>query len=329
MSTATRTSTPFAIRDFVPSDQPQVVALLRRVLDRPGPHVHDDAYFRWKHLENPFGSSIMYVAESDRRVIGFRAIMRWRLEAGGRIVEAGRPVDTVTDPSCRRQGVFSSLTKTALGRLEQLGITVLFNTPNEQSLPGYLKMGWTPIGRATRDVLVGGPGILARVVLARRHRNGTSRSASSGASPDASDSWGRVTAALHQRRVPGARVVKDHAYVLWRYTQHPWFRYRVVHHGDAAAVVRVAKGHRLKMAIIAESTVVRPQDWQDLLVPVATQTGCLIVQFVHTQPDEGPGRAGGWLHLVRPGPMIVARSEQRQALDPGAWALTTGELEFF
>ncbi|MGQ0568271.1 MAG: GNAT family N-acetyltransferase, partial [Armatimonadota bacterium] len=230
--------TSFQIRDFEPSDQPQVVDLLRRVLDRPGPHVHDDAYFRWKHLENPFGSSIMYVAEADRRVIGFRAIMRWRLEAGGRIVEAGRPVDTVTDPSCRRQGVFSSLTKTALGRLEQLGITVLFNTPNEQSLPGYLKMGWTPIGRATRDVLIGGPGIVVRVALARMHRNGTSRSASSGASLDAS----RVAAALKQRRVPGARIIKDHAYVLWRYAQHPWFRYRVVCHGDAAAVVRVARG---------------------------------------------------------------------------------------
>ncbi|MGQ0570526.1 MAG: hypothetical protein ACT4P5_13540, partial [Armatimonadota bacterium] len=186
-------------------------------------------------------------------------------------------------------------------------------------------MGWTPIGRATRDVLIGGPGIVVRVALARMHRNGTSRSASSGVSLDAS----RVAAALKQRRVLGARVVKDHAYVLWRYAQHPWFRYRVVCHGDAAAVVRVARGRRPNMAIIAESTAARPEDWQDLLAPVATQTGCLIVQFVHTQPGEGPGRAGGWLHLVRPGPMIVARSEQRQALDPDAWALTTGELEFF
>ena len=44
------------------------------------------------------------------------------------------------------------------------------------------------------------------------------------------------------------------------------------------------------------------------------------------QAGAGPGRVGGWLRLERTGPMIVARSEQRQALDPGAWALTTGEL---
>jgi len=326
MSTTTAT---FQIRDFAPSDQPQVVALLCRVLDRPGPHVHDDGYFQWKHLDNPFGPSIMYVAETDGRIIGFRAIMRWRLEAEGRVIEAGRPVDTVTDPSWRRQGVFSSLTKAALGRLGELGISVLFNTPNEQSLPGYLKMGWSPICRATRDVLIGGPGILGRVVLARMHRNETSRGTSSDESGDASDPWVHVAAALQQGRIPGTQVVKDQAYLRWRYSRHPWFRYRVAHHRDAAAVVRVTRGHRLNMAIIAESTAVRPEDWRCLLVSVAPQTACPIVQLVHTRPGEGPGRAGGWLHLVRPGPMIVARSEQRRVLDPGAWSLTTGELEFF
>ena len=37
--------------------------------------------FRWKHLENPFGRSIMLIAEADGAPIGFAAWLRWRMRA--------------------------------------------------------------------------------------------------------------------------------------------------------------------------------------------------------------------------------------------------------
>ena len=55
-------------------------------------------FFRWKHLENPFGRSFMLVAEADGRIVGLRAFMRWEFVAGDGAFRAVRAVDTATHP---------------------------------------------------------------------------------------------------------------------------------------------------------------------------------------------------------------------------------------
>ena len=107
-----------------------------------------DELFRWKHFDNPFGVSPMWVAESGTDLAGFRAFMRWELERpDGAPVRAVRAVDTATHPDHQRRGVFSKLTSHALGEMRDEGVDIVFNTPNEQSRPGYLKMGWIDVGR--------------------------------------------------------------------------------------------------------------------------------------------------------------------------------------
>jgi len=75
-------------------------------------------FFRWKHLENPFGPSLMLVAEADGRLVGLRAFMRWRFAAGDRQLRAVRAVDTATHPDYQGMGVFSRLTRAALDALD-------------------------------------------------------------------------------------------------------------------------------------------------------------------------------------------------------------------
>ncbi|MEM7286931.1 MAG: GNAT family N-acetyltransferase, partial [Actinomycetota bacterium] len=107
----------------------------------------NEALFAWKHLENPFGPSAMWVAEADGRLAGYRAFMRWELTgAGDRTRRAVRAVDTATHPDFQRRGVFSSLTSAAVEEMTSEGVDLVFNTPNEQSLPGYLKLGWESLG---------------------------------------------------------------------------------------------------------------------------------------------------------------------------------------
>lgn len=113
-------------------------------------------FFEWKHLKNPFGPSFVWVAEDEGRLVGLRAMMRWDFRSQGRSVRAVRAVDTATHPDFRRRGLFKKLT---LGMVESLGaegIELVFNTPNEQSRPGYLKMGWREVGRPTLWVRPGG-----------------------------------------------------------------------------------------------------------------------------------------------------------------------------
>src|SRR3954451_19331819 len=120
-------------------DFPGVLDLARRALE----WTDDDARFlEWKHLENPFGASPMWIALDGDRTVGFRAFMRWQfVTVDGHVVHAARAVDTATDPGDRGRGIFTCLTLRAIDRLSADGVTLIFNTPNEKSLAGYLKMG--------------------------------------------------------------------------------------------------------------------------------------------------------------------------------------------
>ena len=76
----------------------------------------------------------------------FRVLMRWEFVEHGRVVHAVRAVDTATHPDYQGRGIFTRLTLHALDELRH-EIDFVFNTPNDQSRPGYLKMGWQVVGR--------------------------------------------------------------------------------------------------------------------------------------------------------------------------------------
>jgi GNAT superfamily N-acetyltransferase len=127
--------------------EPQILALATRTLGWDEDPRFAELY-RWKHDRNPFGASPRWVALEGDQVIGFRVFMRWRFRLpDGTTAEAVRAVDTATDPAHQGKGVFRALTLGALDELRDDGVELVFNTPNDQSRPGYLKMGWTELGR--------------------------------------------------------------------------------------------------------------------------------------------------------------------------------------
>jgi GNAT superfamily N-acetyltransferase len=135
------------VRPASEHDLPAIFAVARRSLgweDGPATEQH----FAWKHFENPFGPSPMWVAEVGERIAGFRTFLRWEFCTGtGEVRRAVRAVDTATDPDFQGRGIFTTLTLGALDELRADGVDFVFNTPNDQSRPGYLKMGWQVIGR--------------------------------------------------------------------------------------------------------------------------------------------------------------------------------------
>lgn len=116
-----------------------VINLIRRNLD---PN-YTCKTFKWKHLENPFGRSFGMVALADNKIVGLRMFMLWQFynTAEKRKITALRPVDTVTDKNYRKMGLFKKLN---LKSFEECTVEYdfIFNTPNKNSLPGNLKMGW-------------------------------------------------------------------------------------------------------------------------------------------------------------------------------------------
>lgn len=140
------------IRSGTESDIPAIVQLLKLSLGE-SLMPKSEAFWRWKHMDNPFGPSPVLVAYEGSELIGVRAFMRWEWRQGEKIWKAVRAVDTATHPAWQGKGIFTQLTKALVDDCRREGIHFIFNTPNEKSRPGYLKMGWYSIGRLKLGLL--------------------------------------------------------------------------------------------------------------------------------------------------------------------------------
>lgn len=129
------------IRKAVPEDIPAIVVLLQQSLGE-SLIKKSDASWNFKHVDNPFGESHVLLAYHGDVLVGVRAFMKWQWQKGTQFWTAYRAVDTATHPDFQGKGIFKKLTLQALDDIQKEGETFVFNTPNEISRPGYLKMGW-------------------------------------------------------------------------------------------------------------------------------------------------------------------------------------------
>lgn len=215
--------------------------MLRLALGGGRSFVRDQAFWRWKHLENPFGPSHLMLA-ANSEVLGLRAFMRWQfVGATGVGIHAVRAVDTATHPHHRRLGIFSLLTQASVERLRAEGVHLIYNTPNPQSMAGYLKLGWQYVGRPQLMIRVIRPLRTAARLVMRR-----------GAAGDRADIAGffrrmphRVEELLtHQQHLAtimqlndglcaeGVRTARSAEFLRWRYASAPSLPYAAVWTGD-------------------------------------------------------------------------------------------------
>ncbi len=255
----------YEIRPFQDDDTNQVLDLLTRALGPGMVGERSSTFFRWKHVRSPFGGSFMLVADRGGQLIGFRSFMRWRFLAAGAEVRAVSPVDTATHPDFQRLGVFSRLTQTALEALQDEADFV-FNTPNDNSAPGYLKMGWTQVGRLPVAVQICQPLHFASRLLLRRSVTGGSGlppviHAETAASVLRTES-AQIAEFLADTDMPAGRICTQRTpdYLQWRYGAAPHLDYRAVtehHNGQLVglAIFRVRPHGQLWEFWVAELLV--------------------------------------------------------------------------
>lgn len=156
----------FIVRDYQTGDEDRVLALLRRTLGGGGSFDRSPEFWRWKHFENPFGSSQLLLAANEE-ILGLRAFMRWGFKTPHGRLRGVRAVDTSTHPDYRRLGIFLRLTQVSLERARTDGVNLIFNTPNPQSMAGYLKLGWQLVGRPRLLIRPLNPIRMARALVLR------------------------------------------------------------------------------------------------------------------------------------------------------------------
>lgn len=92
--------------------------------------------FDRKFIQNIYGPSVLVVVYIDDVPSAARAL--WRNDIDNK--EAYQPGDTCVMENCRGKGVFSVMTKKSIAFLPETAI--IYNFPNPNSYPGYIKMGW-------------------------------------------------------------------------------------------------------------------------------------------------------------------------------------------
>lgn len=331
-----------AIRTYRDEDEDEVLALLRASLGEGPGGERSPEFFRWKHLRNPFGRSFMLLGISEGRIVGFRSLMRWRFTTAGSPVEAVRAVDTATHPDHQRRGIFSTLTREAVRRLTGEA-DVWFNTPNRKSMPGYLKMGWIPVGTIPIRVRPRRP---VRVALGLRDLEGGTDAVGERppvTAPTAAELLADTDLASLlelEPPSPGLRTARSPAYFRWRYGEAPLLDYRAQVERDGGGVrglvvFRVRPRGRLWETAIVE-LLAAPGDGRTVRRLLRSAVRAAPADHLTLCPSSLSSlravRAAGFLPSPR-GVQLVVRP-LRQGIDPdptvlGSWRFTLGDVEVF
>lgn len=323
------------IRPATEGDLEAMVALMREGLGE-GRIPRTLEFFRWKHFENPFGRSPILLAEVGSRLVGLRAFLRWTFVRSGRRYRAVRPVDTVTHADFRGRGIFKKLT---LALLEQTAgdSPVVFNTPNDKSMPGYLKMGWQTVGRV--PLWLAPRAGLARALLRGAGQGAPRLPTGSIEALGGDPSLEPLLAADHERRADRLHTERSPTYLRWRYEAIPGFSYAGRSAGRAAVCFttrdRGGRGELTFTDVLMESSLRGARSARRLLSTVMRESGCdYAAAAAPACRWEALALAGaGFLPAPRVGPWLTARANGPGApgnlSSPASWACTIGDLELF
>jgi GNAT superfamily N-acetyltransferase len=333
-----------SIRRFAHADLPRVLELLDQSLGGGPAGRRPPEFFRWKHLDNPFGESFMLLAESEGRLVGLRAFMCWRFLAGGRPIRAVRAVDTATHPDFQGMGVFTRLTLAALDEVRG-EVDLVFNTPNGKSGPGYLKMGWHEVGRVPVSVSVRRPlRLLGRVLpgVAPAGGPGAAPPVDAPAAAAVLERGEAVTRLLGREPAAAGRLATPRGldYLRWRYGAAPLLGYRAVTQergGELAglAIFRLRPRGRLWESTVAEVFAGGDQRTAGRLlrrVALAARADHLTFHAPAGSPLHRAAVRSGFLPSPAGVSLVVNPLVEGIRPDPselGAWGLSLGDLEVF
>lgn len=98
---------------------------------------YNKEWFKWKYIDNIYGDSyIVMVYNNESEMIAIRGF--WRNDIYDNM-KSFQPVDTGVLKEYRRMGIFTQMNKIVLQNIKN---ELVYNFPNHNSLPGYLKLEW-------------------------------------------------------------------------------------------------------------------------------------------------------------------------------------------
>ena len=314
------------IREARPTDVSELVEVLKSSLGEADLPLSEEIW-NYKHVQNPFGKSIALLALEEEKIIGVRAFMRWEWKLEGKTFLVYRAVDTATHPEHRGKGIFKKLTLRAVEMATKNGDDFIFNTPNDQSRPGYLKMGWQTAGKIKVGLAVSWNSFWK---LGRsRKEYVVSNSVSTEAVEQLCNSWNarlNSTSSLFTPKTPD--------YLRWRYETNPLQKYEVFADEGVYLAANVRNRKKLKELRIVECIFEEnTTDFSRIMRTIRNWCSRFGIQVISFSPKlikiGGPSFAGSF------GPILTLRdlnfqvSHNPAVANVESWSYSLGDLELF
>lgn len=304
------------IREATHNDIPQILKVLKASLGETSSKKTEEVW-RYKHIDNPFGESLVLVAEEAGEIVGVRAFMRWKWQKGEEVYSAFRAVDTATHPAHQGKGIFKKLTLKALEIGKERGDHFVFNTPNEQSRPGYLKMGWEEVSKLKVQIrLLNLPfnNMESEVVKSQKEDS----------IADLLNTYFKQLEASDRLFTP-----KDLNYIQWRYLRNPLQNYTIVFDKEYFIAGYVKERKRFNEFRVSEAVFSEPgkKSAKEAVLKLAKSSGA---KFLSVSPDSGihfkTGISGKFGPVLTYKPM---NNNKPEFLNLNTWAYSLGDLELF
>lgn len=232
------------IREAKEVDIPEIVEVLKLSLGEQDLPLSEEIW-NYKHVNNPFGRSLVLVAEENGIIAGVRAFMCWDWQLLDKTYKSYRAVDTATHPDFQGRGIFKKLTLEAVKMGKELSYNFVFNTPNDQSRPGYLKMGWKQVGKVQVALR---PSFKSFWNLKEsKLEYGITSKVSPSEKLNLCNSWNNQLALKEQLFTP-----KSAKFLTWRYENNPLQKYEVFSSPNLYIAAYIKKRKNIKELRIAE-----------------------------------------------------------------------------
>ena len=314
------------IREAEDSDIPGILKVLKASLGE-GSSKKTEEVWRFKHIDNPFGRSLVLIAEENNEIIGVRAFMRWKWQLGNKVYSAFRAVDTATHPSHQGKGIFKKLTISALELSRERGDHFVFNTPNDQSKPGYLKMGWKEVDRLKIELT---PAILFSFSKKFNNTSELKRT-----QQNSTVNIQLIKEYNKKQESKGIFTPKDVQFLKWRYENNPLQEYDVFRNKNIYMAAYLKNRGRIKELRVVEkicqdkSAEKEANKW---IRKLAAKKGAHIITCSPKINKLSPFTINFKLNL---GPVLTLKkinlieNEHTQLMNLNNWQYSLGDLELF
>ena len=313
------------IREATPRDISQIIQVLKASMGEADLPLSEEIW-HYKHVENPFGRSPVFVAEEGGRIAGVRAFMQWKWQKGEKTYSAYRAVDTATHPDFQGKGIFKKLTLKAVENGINNSHNFVFNTPNDKSRPGYLKMGWFEAGKL-RVALQ--PAFFSFWRSRRSSKYEVSSKVSSGEIDALCRQWNKKLT-----NNGNAFTSKSAEFLNWRYEKNPLQKYEVMATPDFYLAGYIKMRGNIKELRISECIFIERKEVQKEVERVVRRWSIKFgVHFISFSPDLYIDRLFSLQGNF--GPILTVRElnlnpEERAFFGKvNNWNYSLGDLELF